>query len=320
MASVGVDSNVPGNKASPNSALLMRIQKDKKYTRKERELDPGWATDYWQTGLPRATIKSEWRRYLTEHHCHFKVSDNEEELKARAQRCARGHPSYDGHNVKKLKSLAQGRGLDKQLVRKLTKGQLVQQLEAADDEDHAMAFSRGFSKFFALPPELRNRVYVFHFRSLCKVPPRFITPALCRASRQLRLESTGLFFEHCTFIVSLRDTPDANWTKTRLQYHTRIAKAVIPTPMFARIKHLHIELRNPPYDVPWSSWTVDLTNKPCVQRWLQHSCRGFHGASVKHHVRDLIETIMTREGNAKLKKSDLRALEVAVAKEYYGSN
>jgi hypothetical protein len=41
---------------------------------------------------------------------------------------------------------------------------------------------------------------------------------------------------------------------------------------------------------------------------------------VKHHVRDLIETIMTREGNAKLKKSDLRALEVAVAKEYYGSN
>jgi hypothetical protein len=134
--------------------------------------------------------------------------------------------------MKKLRALVQGREMSTHLERKAkevnkpNKKQLVKMLEAADDADHALEAAREFQKFSELPPELKNRVYTYYFKSPGKVPPRFALPPLCKVSRQLRLESTGLFFEHCTFAVALRPYQHS---EARLHYHTEVARFNIPT-------------------------------------------------------------------------------------------
>lgn len=104
-------------------------------------------------------------------------------------------------------SALQRRDLEPYEGRKANKRQLVRSLQVADDADNArnaMSATRELHRFSEFPPELRNLVYKFYCESLSKVPPRFVVLLLCRASRQLRSETTGLFFEHRTFIILLR--------------------------------------------------------------------------------------------------------------------
>jgi hypothetical protein len=168
-----------------------------------------------------------------------------------------------------------------------------------------------FHKFSELPPELRNRVYTYYFKSMGKVSPRFTLPPLCKASRQLRLESTGLFLEHCTFIVALRPK---HWTKeARLHYHTEVARFNIPTSTFACIEHLHIELRHSLIESPFLACSVDLNDGQCAQksRWFSD------GDQRRQHVQNLVKSITARGGQAKLEKGDLEAFEVAVRKDMW---
>jgi hypothetical protein len=195
-------------------------------------------------------------------------------------------------------------------------------LEAADDADHALEAARESHKFSELPPELKNRVYTYYFKSLGKVPPRFALPPLCKVSRQLRLESTGLFFEHCAFIVALKPLyrPEDWHDEARLHYHTEVARFNIPTSTFACIKHLHIELRHSPIESPFLAYSVDLADGRCAQ-----SSRGYpnregsqHDQNQSNqHVRNLVKSITAREGQAKLEKSDFGAFEVAIRKDMF---
>jgi hypothetical protein len=243
-ASVGL--KVLGN-PSLSSTLPLGARDGRKYGRTERDLNASWANGYWKTSLPYANTTGDWRIYLAEHQFFHNASDTHARLKAHAKRCAQGHPSYQGHDVKKLRALVQDRGITgmepdlKCRVDRATKKQLVKMLEDADVADDALKVSREFHKFSELPPELKNRVFTYYFKSLGNVPPRFALPPLCQASRQLRLDSTGLFLEHCTFIVTLR--PWYLQKEARLPYHTEIARLNIPTSTFACIKHLHIVLR-----------------------------------------------------------------------------
>lgn len=98
----------------------------------------------------------------------------------------------------------QKRGLKSQVP---GKRYLVQCLEAVDDAEdarNARKVTQKLHRFSELPPELRNRIYILYFESLGEVPPRFVLPPLCRASRQLRSETTGLFFEHGTLVIWLK--------------------------------------------------------------------------------------------------------------------
>lgn len=266
---------------------------------------------YRRTGLPYpyTSTAEDLKIYLAEHQFSHKASDTRARLSMCAERCYRGHLSYDGQNIKKLRALVQSRGIKTHLQGRPNKKQLVKLLEAADDDVDAMESSREFHKFSQLPPELRNRVYVCYFKSLGDVPPRFLTPPLCRASRQSRLESTGLFFEHCTFVVQVKPI----FPETRLQYHNEVARHRIPAHDFARIKHLFIELRTPFHRSLQAAWTVDLTNGQCVEVNISYYPGGTRD---KGHVRDLIDSIMACDGTDKLKKSDMDTLEVAVAKQY----
>lgn len=317
MAPSSMDLDVLDNDAALRSTLMMHLRKDKKYSPTERYLNADWADSYC-ADLPCATTVADWKRYFAEHQFHVKSTGNPEQLEARAERCSRGLPSYSGHSIKRLRVLARDRGLTTQLEYRVHKEKLIDLLEVADDERYASEASREFPKFLEIPPELKNRVYAIYFKSLGRVPPRFVLPPLCRASRQLRLESTGLFFEHSTFILWLRPefVLSRGRQQARLEYHTEIAKINVPTASIARIKHLYVELRAPAHQFLLRTWTVNLTNGQCVATYKK---KDSVVTQERQHVQKLVDSIMAREGCAKLNKSDLSALEMAVSKEYWTS-
>ena len=65
-----------------------------------------------------------------------------------------------------------------------------------------------FPRFLELPAELRNNIYehaVADHKTQALTRPQ--QPAICRASRQLRHESLGLFYFTQTFVISTVGTP-----------------------------------------------------------------------------------------------------------------
>jgi hypothetical protein len=97
-------------------------------------------------------------------------------------------------------------------------------------------------------------------------------------------------------------------------------RVYIPTSTFACIKHLYIELRHSPIESPFLAYSVDLADGRCAQ-----SSRGYlnwegsqHDQNQSNqHVRNLVNSITTREGQAKLEKDDFEAFEVAIRKDMF---
>jgi hypothetical protein len=318
MADAGVGLKVLGN-PSLTITLPLGAREGRKYGRTERDLNASWANGYWKTSLPYATTTADWKIYLADHQFYHNPSDTHARLRAHAKRCAQGHPSYQGHDVEKLRALVHVRVMHTDLqcrVDRATKKQLVKMLEDADVADDALEVSCEFHKFSELPPELKNRVFTYYFKSLGNVPPRFVLPPLCQASRQLRLDSTGLFFEHCTFIVTLR--PWYVQREARLHYHTEVARLNIPTSTFACVKHLHIELRYTSIESPLLAYSVDLTDGRSTQ-WSKpyHGWGEYVQKQGGQHVQSLVKSITAREGQAKLQKGDFEAFEVAVTNDMW---
>ena len=298
------------------STLPLSVRSDRKYPRSERRLNPEWLETYWQTGLPEWITVNQLKNYLTAKRFYYKKSDKLLKLKDLARRCARGDPSYDARSVKQLRVLVQYRGLLPQAGHKSGKEQLIRCLEAADDfnaRDTNKALPK-FHRFFELPPELRNRVYSFYLESLGKVQPRFVVSPLCRASRQLRLETTELFYEYCTFIVLLRTIHVLHNQRmpnqAQLHYHTEVARSNIPSSAFARIKQFSIRLKEHSHKAPVANWDIDLTCGRCGGWSIYDRCFKEKG------VQALVDSIIAREGLNKLKKIDLDKLEVVITDAY----
>jgi hypothetical protein len=132
MAHASVGLKVLGN-PSLTGTLSVDVRPGRKYPRAESDLNPEWANDYWRTGLPYTTTSWDWRLYLTEHQFYHKASDTRAQLEVRVKRCAQGRPSYDEHNIKRLRALVQGREMSTHLERKAKKSQQTQQKAARED-------------------------------------------------------------------------------------------------------------------------------------------------------------------------------------------
>lgn len=317
MALANVSLHALGSIAAQGGTPPMGVRSDRKYPRSERKLNPDWLMSYWQTDLPHLTTTRDWRCYLKERGYHYKSSDDLARLKELAKRCARGLQSYHAHDAKTIRALALSRGMDWQVRLNLSRQSLIGHLEARDESKVNLEASRTFHRFSKLPPELRNRIYGFYFESLGKVPPRFVVPPLCRVSRQMRLETTELFFEQSTFVISLRrvhgiQPPQLPYRfRARLHYNTEVAKSNVPRLSFAQIKHLHIELKASSNSTPLATWTIDLTDGRCVRDTPTNDKRDH-----EQTVQTLVDSIMACEGSAKFKKSDLDKLEIAITEAY----
>lgn len=227
-------------------------------------------------------------------------------------RCQRGLLSYERLPSRDLKLFAAQRALPVTPGQKPTVAALKAQLEQADDDGT-------FDRFTDLPPELRQLVYTFYFKSLeHPVPSRHYDHLKCQppitfASRDTRRESLPLFYESCVFLAttmweprsSLRDftaalSPDSSAFFRSTSTHN-----------FARIKRLDLYLGELDTKI-----VLDLnnTNDPVSVEYgfgFYFSDDAGFEAHVEGGKRVLIElctiamSIATREGPHKLQQSDL---------------
>ena len=261
---------------------------------------PGLQNGYWRFGMPEKHTRDDLKNFLQELGFYHKKSEKLARLEGLVERCNRGHISYEACYVAKLRQLVKDRGLEMTLPRKAAKKQLVQHLEDADDRDDAAQGSRNFPRFLELPPELRNVVYEYYFKALGVIPQRFSQPPLCKASRELRVESLELFHEHSTFKISM----------TRCLLYTgdvlinKQTKLLCDNTDFTRIKHLSVELEIGSFISAVGIWTIDLTGGKSI---ANSSCKR------QQEMQRVVDSIMAREGLNKLRKSDLADFRYAFA-------
>ena len=258
---------------------------------------------YWRFGMRGKYTRDDLKEFLHRRGFHHKKSEHLARLKALAERCDRGHPSYEGYSVAQLRGFAKERGQKTTLPRKTNKKQLVRQLEDADHLSDTFEDSREFPRFLELPPELRNAVYVFYFKDLKVVPQRFSQPPLCTVSRELRAESLGLFYEHSTFSLSMT-RPLLKIGNAMINRQSKLLRDNIPLSDFTRIKHLRVDLEVGTFMSAVGTWTIDLTKGQSTADGSRRRQR---------EMQRVVDMIMAREGVNKLKKNDLEEFKFAWA-------
>ena len=220
---------------------------------------PGLQNKYWRLGMAGKHTRHDLKEFLQKRGFYHKSSEKLARLEALAERCDRGHQSYESYTVATLRQLIEDRDLKITSPRKANRKQLIQHLEDADDIDDEVEDSRQFPRFLELPPELRNAVYAFYFKALKVVPQRFSQPPLCTVSRELRAESLALFYEHSTFSLSMAQ-PLLNYGYVAVNHQSKLFRDNTPASDFTRIKHLSIDLEIGSFLGAVGTWTIDLTS------------------------------------------------------------
>jgi hypothetical protein len=264
---------------------------------------PGLQDKYWRWGMAEKHTKDDLKEFLHKHAFYYRKSEKVARLEALAERCDRGHLSYEKYNVAQVRQFVKNRDLQMTLPSKANKKQLVQHLEDADKLSDAFEDSRKFPRFLKLPPELRNAVYAFYFDALGVIPQRFSQPPLCKVSCELRVESLGLFYEHSTFSISMKRCL-LNTGDVAVNHQSKLFRDSIPHSDFIRIKHLSVELEVGTFLSAVGTWTIDLTSGEST---ANSSC----GRQQK--MQQVVDSIMAREGPNKLRKSDLEDFRLAWA-------
>lgn len=186
---------------------------------------------------------------------------------------------------------------------------IVRILEAADE-------AATFPRFFDLPPELRNRIYSMHFDSF-PVLSRPTTPPIARASRQLRQETTLLFYQSCNIYLSIgRATPNYKPKPPRTLTH-------LSEEYLGYIRHIEVSgpivpMRRRRWGWAHVAWQVDLgaTERGALMSGGRTShCMadimdGFEERRdrVERRLKVVLEGIAAREGMVKLRNGDGNAL------------
>ncbi|KAK3697682.1 hypothetical protein LTR37_017331 [Vermiconidia calcicola] len=165
--------------------------------------DTYWRTDTNNT-LHKKTTKAALKTELGRAGSKFKKSITKAELWETKQRLDKGLISYAACSVKELRGFVEARGILTTDNKCSTRSSLTTKLIAADR-------SPRFNGLFALPAELRVRIYEY---SMSSFPKRLRTPAeppLARTCRQLRNEVLPIFYSTFTIeLTFLRPNPTSN--------------------------------------------------------------------------------------------------------------
>jgi hypothetical protein len=114
----------------------------------------GSKNEYWRWGMPGKHTRNDLKDFLRKRAFHHKQSEKLPRLKVLAERCDRGHLSYEAYNVAQLRQFVEDRGLKMKSPSKANKKQLVQRLENAEKLSDTFEDKREFPRFLELPPEL----------------------------------------------------------------------------------------------------------------------------------------------------------------------
>ncbi|TKA22189.1 hypothetical protein B0A50_08355 [Salinomyces thailandicus] len=119
-----------------------------------------------------------------------------------------GQISYHAHTNDELRTLIVRRKLDisrfTDVGNRGTRGELLDLLERDDREPK-------FYRFTELPPELRNRIYEYHFAGFRQPIYAPSQPPITVASSMLRGETLQVFYNVCEFEIRLK----VCWSRTR---------------------------------------------------------------------------------------------------------
>lgn len=150
--------------------------------------------DYWKLSPPGSRKGKDFKAALAEAQYHHLQSASKSRLIELYSRAQRGLTSYEACSKETLKTFCARRGL--QISKpKSKKGELIQLLEKADDD-------QTFVRFMDLPPELRVHIYELSFKSFGRLdyPAQ---PPITQVSRLLREESLPVFYKTCTFMITV---------------------------------------------------------------------------------------------------------------------
>lgn len=158
---------------------------------KKEPYDRGYRCDtYWMLGSYINRTVRELKEYLAAHDYRYSKGATKAVLIDAAGRCQRGLLSYERYDITELRTFRQVRNISPR-SRPKTAPQLARLLEKADDE-------ATFPRFLELPPELRNRVYEFHFRDYDEISTRHRQPPLTMVPL-IRAEALPVFYKSVTF-------------------------------------------------------------------------------------------------------------------------
>ncbi|KAI5360505.1 hypothetical protein Slin15195_G084240 [Septoria linicola] len=165
----------------------------------------GWVstTDYWHLIEPHSG--AECKRYLDSKGIRYTKTSPNDHLFHLHKRVERGLAVYDKYTLLELRSTCENKY--HKLPEDLPKGKraqrtkLVEFLHDEDEKDNVK-----FAKFTELPKEMRLMIYEQHLWELEERSHDmhvWAQPPLARASRMLREESLPLFYECCTFTITI---------------------------------------------------------------------------------------------------------------------
>jgi hypothetical protein len=123
-----------------------------------------------------------------------------------AKRVDKGMLCYRHCTIDELKKSVTSRHLVLTSTSTISKSSLESLLITADNEPKISASDMGFLN---LPPEVRNKIYGYYLSSFGKEPTTLVPPPLARANRQVRIESSGMFYAKCIFKITYHF--DRNW-------------------------------------------------------------------------------------------------------------
>ena len=264
--------------------------------------------DYWKLRDGRSLDAYILRHELeTENFFVFK-NTSKSRLMVLFVRCQRGLPSYEGTPLRDLKRYAVQRALPPPAKRETTLGAAKARLEQADDE-------ATFDRFSDLPPELRQMIYAFYFKSFHRfgLSIHKNQPPITRASRETRRESLPLFYEYCDFAVitatELHWLPQYNvaltttsrdWVKaTSAENFGRIKSISLEIPHKYSTFKLGLNNRENPISVAWGLLNHSQSPDPTVQERKDR---------LLFELRTIAMGIAAREGPLKLRKGDLEEM------------
>lgn len=290
------------------------------------------ANEFWKLHrLPHPKVWVRRLKQILDHRNYpYRDSASKTRLRQLIMRCYQGLLSYERLDSKELTKFITDRKMT--ISADAKKDDLILTLERADQ-------TATFSRFFQLPPELRNAIYNIHFESFDAVCPLPVPPPISKASRQLRQESHELFYYNCVTRFRFRNVyPD--WSRRRFTYphrganephyadlETEIMFSKMPEHMLGSIRRFDLvgvvygtmlPFRERDFQVV--KWEVDLTARDsrnlfsCAEKPTQGPifAQAYYDAAVEkleRRLKVLLEEIAGRQGNKKLQRADLESFK-----------
>ena len=232
-----------------NSSMVQFKPPPRRPTLRGRKKAPEY-NEYWK--LDSRSSLAAIKEYLTAKGFAFKSSVRRDRADKLLERCQRGLIAYDNQMRPafcELQSVAHACGID--FDEKIKNGALLELIEKHDDD---ITFD-----LLRLPPELRSRIYEYHFDSLPTLPLQAHQPPICLATRLLRNEALPLFYSRCRFVLEYQALCNAANACRRVLMASTTAQvlAAIGPDNTGRMRRIEVAMLGEPD----FKWRLDLRDR-----------------------------------------------------------